>query len=178
MFQAIINRAQSAINDVVASAATRALMAVPFLLAGGFGVAALYLRLSREYGAETASMLMALLWAAVGIVVAAIIAVRRKQDDDAAQAGDDAYGRSESAATADDTQPASGPALGFSGTEKDLLLAALTSAAPIAMPQLARILLRNLPLIAVVIAAYFILTRVPSSTTDEVAERMSAAPAE
>ncbi len=179
MFQAIINRAQSAINDAVASAATRALMAVPFLLAAGFGVAALYLRLAREYGAETATMLMAALWTAVGLVVAAILASRRN-DDDTSGASDAAYEdkRSETAASGDTAQPTTGPTLAFSGAEKDLLLAALTSAAPIAMPQLARLLLRNLPLIAVIIAAYFVLTRAPSPTADEVAERMSAAPAE
>ena len=178
MFQAFINRAQSAINDAVASAATRALMAVPFLLAAGFGVAALYLRLAREYGAETATMLMAALWTVVGLVVAAILASRRNHNDTSGASDDTSEDERSGTAASGDPAQSTGPTLAFSGAEKDLLLAALTSAAPIAMPQLARLLLRNLPLIAVIIAAYFVLTRAPSPTADEVAERMSAAPAE
>lgn len=170
MFQAIITRAQDAVGDVVAHAATRALMAVPFVIAGGFGIAGLYLRLAREYGAETASLLMAALFFVIGLVTFAILSMRRQSDT-----VETSEAATETDRAASSYEASSAPS--FSSAEKDLLLAGLTTAAPIALPQLLRILLRNLPLVAVVAAAFFILTRASSNDESQGVEPM-AAPAE
>ena len=53
MFQSLFRRAEVAIEHTVGHIATRALIAVPFLIAAGFGTAALSLRLNREFGPET-----------------------------------------------------------------------------------------------------------------------------
>lgn len=154
MLQGIFSRAQSAINETLADAAGKALMAVPFVLAIGFAIAALYLRIAREYGAETATMVMALLWLTIGIAISAILALRRAHAAPSDTSDREAEIESETASGSTASSAAS-----FTTAERDLLLAALTSAAPIALPQLLRILLRNLPLLAAIGAAIFVLTR-------------------
>ncbi len=169
MFQAIISRAQTAIDDTLALVASRALMAVPFIVAVAFGVAALYLRLAREYGAETASLVMAALWLLVGLLVAAVLAMRAAEPSDSA--GEEL--RAETPAT----DAATSSNASFSNTERDLLLAGLTSAAPIALPQLLRMIMRNLPLIAAIAVAIFVMTR-PSATNEEQENAAAPMPAE
>lgn len=172
MFQAIIARAKDAVGDVVAHAAVRALLAVPFVIAGGFGIAGLYLRLTREYGAESASLLMAFLFLVIGSVALAILSLRKHYD--APEAAEESAAESESGAS---TAEASSFVPSFTPAEKDLLLAGLTTAAPIAFPQLVRILLRNLPLLAVIAAAVFVLTRSSTGAQSQGVEPMPA-PAE
>lgn len=171
MFQAIITRAQDAMGDAVAHAAIRALLAVPFIIAGGFGIAGLYLRLAREYGAESASLMTAGLFLVIGLVALAILSLRKRYEEPAVD-------ESTAAETVASNSEASSFAPSFTPAEKDLLLAGLTSAAPIALPHLVRLLLRNLPLLAVIAAAIFVLTQAsPNDEAQSTAEPMPA-PAE
>ena len=59
MFGMLFRRAQATVDRAIDGLVTRAIVAIPFLVAGGFGTAALALRLNREFGAETASLIMA-----------------------------------------------------------------------------------------------------------------------
>ena len=88
---------------------------------------------------------------AIGVLTATVVNLKPRHQADAETASP--------SAAADDTaqdQQARGP---LSQTDKDLLVAALTSAAPIALPGLLRILLKNLPLLAVILTAIFVMTR-------------------
>jgi hypothetical protein len=154
VFRAIFQQAQATVESSIDHAIDRVIMAVPFLVAAGFGTAALALRLVDTYGGETGALIMAGLFVLVGLVVATFQAVSRKR-------------RPRASASVADTNSADAPAAGetttsstgFSSSEKDLLVAALTTAAPVALPQLLRVLLRNLPLLAAIAAGIFVLTR-------------------
>jgi hypothetical protein len=150
MFQSLFRRAEVAIEHTVGNVVTRVLIAVPFLIAMGFGTAALSLRLNREFDAETANLILAGLFALAGLVAAMIFAARSSTSkrESASSAAE---------AVPEQPDPAGGPKL--SDTDRELVLAALTTAAPIALPQVTRLVMRNLPLLAAIGAAFFVMTR-------------------
>lgn len=153
MFQALFKRAENVIEQSIGQLVARIVMVVPFVVAAGFGTAALSLRLSREYGSEVSYLIMAGLFVGLGVVVAAIIAARQPATvggNASAQADDAGNGAEQSTAET---------AKSMSETDRELLLAALTSVAPIAVPHLARLLLRNLPLMATIAAGIYVMTR-------------------
>lgn len=149
MFGFLFRRAQATVDRAVDNIVHRIIIAIPFLIAGGFGTAALALRLNREYGPETASLLMAGGFAALGLVAWLIFRPRSEATAETEVA--------EEPAQASATAGAEGP--DFSNTDRELIMAALTSAAPIAVPALVRTVGRNLPLLAAVAAAAFIISR-------------------
>ncbi len=73
MFRTLINDAKSAAGSVVAKYAVRASVAVPFLVAAGFGIAALTLVLVERYGSLTAYGIMAGGFAALGLIASLIL---------------------------------------------------------------------------------------------------------
>ena len=151
MFLAILRRAQIAVDQTIGHVVNRAIVSVPFLVAFGFATAALAFRLNREFGPETSNLMLAGGFLAIGLLTAIVVNLKPRHQADAETASP--------SAAADDTaqdQQARGP---LSQTDKDLLVAALTSAAPIALPGLLRILLKNLPLLAVILTAIFVMTR-------------------
>jgi hypothetical protein len=85
VFRAAINDAKAAVGDLIAKYAVRASVAVPFVLAFGFGTAALTLVLVERFGSIVAYALMAAGFAAVGLVAAALVAVK-EQEEESAQA--------------------------------------------------------------------------------------------
>lgn len=160
MFAALMNRAQATVDNAIGQAFNRALIAIPFVLAGAFATAALAFRLVREFGPETANLILACIFLVVGLVCAAAFRTRPA-----------------SAATIDEAVPASlsgseeqqSAGAPLDGPDRELLLAAATSAAPIAIPALLRAIIRNLPLVLAVLSAIFVLTR-PDVTEPEKAE--------
>ena len=74
MFQAIVGRAQYAIQSAVAKYVLRAAVAVPFVVGLGFGIAALDTILIDYYGHTTAYLMLAGAFMAIGIVAAGAIA--------------------------------------------------------------------------------------------------------
>ncbi len=157
MFQSIFKRAEGMIEQSIGQLVVRIIMAVPFMIAAGFGISALSTRVNREYGAEAGHLMMAGIFFGLGVVVALVVAMRKPQPG-AATADAEATGP---APGAEQTRPADGTT--FSDVDRELVLAALTSAAPIAVPYLARLILRNLPLVAAVAASIFVMTRPTSS---------------
>lgn len=151
MFGFLFRRAQATVDRAVDGLVHRIIIAIPFLIAGGFGTAALALWLNREFGPETGSLILAGGFAALGLVAALILRTR----SEAPAEGDGAT--EEAAAQASATAGAEGPDL--SSTDHELIMAALTSAAPVAIPALVRTVGRNLPLLAAVAAAAFIISR-------------------
>lgn len=154
MFGMLFRRAQATLDRTIEGMVNRAIIAVPFLIAGGFGTAALAIRLNREYGPETGSLILGGTFAALGLVTA--LAVRARSESLVEGEGPlDAA----SAAPEPDADAAAADTSDFAKADRELLLAALTSAAPFAVPTLVRTVGRNLPLLAALAAAAFIITR-------------------
>jgi hypothetical protein len=156
MFGFLFRRAQATVDHAVESIVHRIIIAIPFLIAGGFGTAALALRLNREFGPEITSLILAGGFAALGLI--AVLAFREHP-----QAPPESERLSEEAPT--QASATAGQEPGFTSTDRDLIMAALTSAAPIAIPAVVRTVGRNLPLLAAVAAAAFIISRDGQSDT-------------
>lgn len=152
MFQALFKRAESAIEQSVTQLLVKLLVAVPFLVALGFAIAALANRLTVEFGSEKANLLLAGLFAALGLVMSIAVAVRRSASSRPTAKAAPPPDEAESASSNTSSSP-------MSDADRELLFSALTAVAPIALPQLARVVLRNLPLLAAIAAAGFIMTR-------------------
>lgn len=164
MFAAIFHRAQAAVDTAVGQFVNRAIIAVPFIIAGGFATAALYMRLDREYGAETSTLIMSGLFAVLGLLSLAFVgrsspSAAATDDDHLASTADEALSETQQSAMSD--------------SDKDLLMAALASAAPVALPGLFRLALRNVPIIIAILAALFVMTRPPVEASSAEAEASS-----
>ena len=79
MFRGLINNAKSAVSSVILKYVARASVGVPFVIAGGFALAAGTLMLVERYGHVFAYWLMAGGLAAVGVIAA--LAVRVKEHE-------------------------------------------------------------------------------------------------
>ena len=75
MFQGLFKRAERSIDSVVDRFVSRALIAIPLLVAGGFATAALTVKLVELYGSVTGYELMAVLFTVIGFVTMAIVNV-------------------------------------------------------------------------------------------------------
>ena len=165
MFRTLINDAKSAAGAVIGKYAIRASVAVPFVVAAGFGTAATTLVLVDRFGAVTAYSLMAGGFAALGLLAAAIVTVKEQEVAEDAQAE-----RTDTADVATDAaaQAAVQLPLALLGT----LLT--TPMGPGVAAGGAKILLRNLPL--VLLAAVIALLFWPSTQKPDTVE--TAEPAE
>jgi len=152
MFGSLFRRVQATFDRAVDSLVSRAIVAIPFLFAGGFGTAALSIRLNREFGSEMGFLILAAGFVALGVVTALVVRARSDAPAEADAADEDL-------APVDGEAAASADAPGFAGADRELIMAALTSAAPIALPAIVRTIGRNLPLVAAVAAAAFIISR-------------------
>ncbi len=176
MFRSIFRQAQVQVETSLSHAVDKALLTVPFVIAVAFAVAALSVKLCSELGVTTGLVVLAALWLLVGVMAWVIYnmsqrgaATRRPVDDDS-KVMDVTLEQGEG-------QPASS-----SEAEKELVMAVLATAAPMAVPHILRLAFRNLPLLAGVAAATYVLSR--PSTADGVSTRSGsggepfAAPAE
>jgi predicted histidine transporter YuiF (NhaC family) len=150
MLGSLFRRAQATVDNAIDNVVNRALVAIPFLVAAGFGTAALSMRLNREFGAETGSLILCGGFVVVGLFVALIVHSRAERPAETIAEDADAAQQTAEEAAAD-------PSL--ANVDRELLMAALTTAAPIALPGLLRTLMRNLPIVAAIAAAGFIMSR-------------------
>ena len=158
MFQAVFRRAQAAVETSIDQAINRTIMMVPFLVAAGFATAALAYRLNRAFGPETGNLLMAALCVAVGVLTAAVMSSRQKPATDAVEVA----AQPEAIAT-EGKEATSSP---LADVDRELITAALTSIAPMAVPQVLRMVTRNLPLIAAIAAGMFVISRPVTSNSN------------
>jgi len=166
VFRTLINDAKSAAGAVIGKYAIRASVAVPFVVAAGFGTAATTLVLVDRFGAVTAYSLMAAGFAALGLLAAAIVTVKEQEEvaeDTQAERTDTADVATDAAAQAAVQLP-----LALLGT----LLT--TPMGPGVAAGGAKMLLRNLPL--VLLAAVIALLFWPSTQKPDTVE--TAEPAE
>ena len=153
MFGTIFKKAQATVDNAISQLIYGSLVAVPLAVALGFGTAALSLRLERTYGAETSHLIIAGIFASLAVLGAVVFTNRLgAAQPEAEQTTAEMPDKSAEEQVA--------PALAmFSAADRELLMAALTTAGPIALPGILRTLYRNLPLLLFVIAAAFVLTR-------------------
>lgn len=150
IFSRLLNRAQASVDSAIDNAVNRVLIAIPFLIAAGFATAALAHRLTREFGMETGNLMIAGMFAVVGAILAGILRTRSPAS------ADDTASEPE-ALRSDAAESETGAA--FGDADRELMMAALTSAAPIAIPALLRFVVRNLPLVLAIFGALFVMTR-------------------
>lgn len=159
MFNAIIKHAQATVEQTIDNAISRVVSVIPFIIAAGFGVAALSLRLTRLYGAEIAMAMMAAGFALLGLILVIYVAVTRRMARGRVEAP------AESTAQARAADNSGGPAdKGMSDAERELTLSALTTALPVALPSIIKLVMRNLPLLAAIAAAIYVFTRSPGTS--------------
>ena len=72
MFQALMQKAQGAVDAVVGKVLTRAAVAIPIVIAAGFGIAALTVKLSQAYGPALSYTMMAGLFVAISGLTAVV----------------------------------------------------------------------------------------------------------
>jgi hypothetical protein len=158
VFRSLINDAKSAAGSVIGKYAIRASVAVPFVIAAGFGTAATTLVLVERFGAVMAYILMAGGFAALGVLAALVVSVKEQEE-----ATEDAQ------AEKTDTAEVAGDAAAQAAVQLPLaLLGTLltTPMGPGAAAGGARILMRNLPL--VLLAAVLAFLFWPSTKTPDV----------
>ena len=150
MLQFLFSRAQRFIDHSIDAAVRRVIVAVPIIIAGGFLAAALSVWLNRELGAELGHLVMAGIFALLAGIVAVIPLMNRDQPASEDTGADSASTSREQPFEA--AQP-------FSASDRELNLSLASTLAPAALPHLLRLLLRNLPVVAVVAVIAYVLSR-------------------
>ena len=90
MFRGLINDAKSAASSLVLKYVARASVAVPFVIALGFAVAALAAWLVNHYGYVMGYLIMAGGLAFIGVVAALAVSVKENEEEIADQAAEEA----------------------------------------------------------------------------------------
>ena len=148
MFQALMQKAQGAVDAVVGKILTRAAVAVPIVIAAGFGIAALTVKLSQAYGPALSYTMMAALFVGISGVTAF---VRSRSES----ANNQPVPEEKTATLAENVAEVAKPLL-----DRDTLVPLLTAAGPVALPAVLRLAARYLPLVVMaVIAAIFFFGR-------------------
>jgi hypothetical protein len=162
MFQGLFMRAERSIDSAVARVVDRALVAAPLLVAGGFATAALTVKLVELYGTVAGYALMAALFAVIGLATMAIVGVGARTSASSVDAAETPTSAAAETLTEDTTDMA------------DLLTpelrALLASAAPMALPGIARGVGRNLPLILILALIGFVLSRLTEGSDSATAK--------
>jgi hypothetical protein len=151
MLQALFHRAEATVEHMIASTVAKVLVAVPFLIAVGFLTAALAAYLYDAFGTLGGNLAMAGIFAVLGLVSAAILfwpGTTAAHDE-----GEVAVAPDASASTLAEAEPL------LAAADRELLVAAVKTVGPVAAPLLARVFYRNLPLVAAVGVAAFVLSR-------------------
>ena len=89
MFAGLINQAKSAASDLALTYLARATVAVPFVIALGFALAAVTVMLVERFGQVMAYWMVAGGLAIIGIIAAAVVSVKEQEEEEAEQAAQD-----------------------------------------------------------------------------------------
>lgn len=149
MFDSIINRAQHSVESAVLRYVMRVAVAVPFIIAFGFGIAAASTKLVQLYGPSSAYAMIAGTFAGLGLILVGVMAVVKPS----ASVADD-Y------ASAPETVAATGAGAVPSAIDSDLLVAALGIVGPKmipAIPLLLRFVVRNWSLVLSAVLVTYLL---------------------
>jgi Na+-transporting methylmalonyl-CoA/oxaloacetate decarboxylase gamma subunit len=152
MFQDLFRRAETTIDGIVAKYMGRALVAVPLIVACGFATAAATVKLVELYGAPIGCAIMALVFGVLGLLTMAVVS--------GGHAPEEASFAPEEAA-----EPSR------IGSEFDAFLtpelrSLVGATAPMALPVVARTVMRNLPLLIMLAVVIYIFSRFGKSSDD------------
>jgi hypothetical protein len=139
MFRGLINDAKSAAVSLVAKYLARASVAVPFLIAAGFAVAAIAHMVIDRFGAIAGCWLLAAGFTLIGIVATLLVKHKEREDEVASKAAEQT-----------DTANVASGAAAQAALQAPLALAGALMSTPLgpkAAIDLAKTLLRNLPLV-------------------------------
>lgn len=151
MFQSLVNRAQRSVDSLISKYVARVAVAVPFIIAMGFGTAAAAVKLTAEYGSMTAYTILAGAFSAIGLVAAVAIAMVSPQPAASSEATAEQAPAAQNAETAEEE---AGPEL---PVDPAMVLSMLTTLGPVLTPYLLRTLVRNLPLLTgLAVVAYLL----------------------
>jgi hypothetical protein len=81
VFRGLINDAKSAAGAVIGKYAIRASVALPFLVAAGFGTVAGAVLLVERYGPVKGYAIMAAIFAAIGVAAALLVTVKEQEEE-------------------------------------------------------------------------------------------------
>ena len=165
MFAGLINHAKSAVSGLVLKYVARASVAVPFVIAAGFALAAVTVMLVERFGHVMAYWLAAGGLAAIGVIAAIAVSVKEHEEEKAEQLAEETDTEEVvSDATAQAIVQTPIALLGTLLTTGDGATSALS---------VARLLGRNFPLVLVMIGALFWPTKegVPVEADEDMTRR-------
>lgn len=90
MFAGLINNAKTAVGDLVLKYVARASVAVPFVIAAGFALAAITVMLVDRFGQVTAYWSVAAGLGAIGLIAAMVVSVKEHEEKVAEQEAEQA----------------------------------------------------------------------------------------
>jgi hypothetical protein len=146
----VFRKAQATVDNAMARLVWTMLMVVPLIVAVGFGTAAASAYLHRIYEPEIADLIVAGAYVVVAIVMAIAYASRTPET----AASEESKAQEEA-----DASPTSAESSMFGDAEREMVIAALTTAAPFALPRILAVAFRNLPVLVVLGVVAFILSR-------------------
>jgi hypothetical protein len=161
MFQALFKRAQATVDSAISDALNRVLLAIPFVIAVGFAMAAAWTELYERMGPTGANLSIAGAFAVIGLVMAPFLIGKSAGPGTTEAAGE------QTAATgqATDSAETGMPGLGAIGeVDGELVRSVVMAIGPTAVPFVFRNLVRNLPLVILAAAAIFVMMQMPSGT--------------
>lgn len=148
MFDSLVREAQNKVDDALTGAMKRVAVGLLLVVAAGFATAALAVWINRQLGPELGNLIVAVIFLVAGIIAyAAMIKPSPAQSEPR-----------EEELVERMVEPAS-TSRRLSDADRELLLSAVTAGGPIVLPRLLRLVLRNLPLIAALAAAIFVMSR-------------------
>jgi NhaP-type Na+/H+ or K+/H+ antiporter len=149
----LYRKAQATVDNAIAQLVWSLLVIVPVAVALGFATAAVAEYLHRVYEPVIANLIMAGIFLALAGLAAAGYALRKPET----VASEEAKAQEQAARHAEDDTAAALPF--FSDADREMLLSALAAAAPFAVRPLLTTAFRNLPIVLLVAAVAFIMTR-------------------
>lgn len=159
MLQALFKRAQATVDSAISDVLNRVLLAIPFVIAAGFAMAATWTELHERLGATGANLSIAGAFAILGLIMAPFLFGKSSAPGTSEQAEEQAA-TPEAAARSE--EPAI-PGLGAIGEVDGELIRSMVSAiGPSALPYVLRRLARNLPLAILAAAAIFVMLQLSS----------------
>lgn len=170
MFDRLFRRAERKIDSVVSKYVRRIVVAVPLVIAALFATLALSVKLVELYGATYGYAMMAGGFALLSAIIALFTLTGEDQSPAASPAEDKATASPDDKQEADDDAPLVPPEL----------LSVITAAVPVALPGVARLAARNLPMLIALAILGYLFARYAGRTAspDETAEPSAAPPAD
>jgi Na+-transporting methylmalonyl-CoA/oxaloacetate decarboxylase gamma subunit len=153
MFQDLFRRAETTIDGIVAKYMGRALVAVPLIVACGFATAAATVKLVELYGAPIGCAIMALVFGVLGLLTMAVVSGGHHAPE-------------ETSFKAEEAEEPSRIGSEFEAFLTPELRSLVGATAPMALPVVARTVMRNLPLLIMLAVVIYIFSRFGRSSEE------------